>query len=112
MTRALLRSRRAAAASRASVLLAGAALVAAAACGRGDNQSADRNGADTTSADRSATGAERAARCRELPTGVQLLKVETRYGGATKSPYDGLRALGASRVCSALRAHLAELNIS
>lgn len=30
------------------------AALALAACGRGDNQSADRNGADTTSADRSA----------------------------------------------------------
>ena len=36
--------------------LAGA-VFAAAACGRGPNQSADRNGADTTSADRSALGA-------------------------------------------------------
>ena len=38
--------------------LAGALLAATltAACGRGDNQSADRNGADTTSADSSATG--------------------------------------------------------
>lgn len=35
---------------------AGAALAFAAACGRGPNQSADRNGADTTRADTSATG--------------------------------------------------------
>lgn len=32
------------------------AALAASACGRGDNQSADRNSADTTSADRSAQG--------------------------------------------------------
>ena len=52
MTRALLRSRRAVVASTAA-----AALVAAAACGRGANQSAVRNGADTTSADKSVVGA-------------------------------------------------------
>ena len=39
----------------ASAVLAALAL-AAAACGRGENQSADRNGADTTSADSSRTG--------------------------------------------------------
>jgi hypothetical protein len=41
-----------------TVRRAAAFLVAAsaAACGRGDNQSADRNGGDTTSADTSATG--------------------------------------------------------
>ena len=39
----------------ASAVLAALAL-AAAACGRGENQSADRNGADTTSADTSRTG--------------------------------------------------------
>lgn len=41
---------------RTSGVLAVGSLVLAAACGRGDNQSADRNGADTTSADSSATG--------------------------------------------------------
>jgi hypothetical protein len=39
---------------RATALLVAAAL--AGACGRGENQSADRNGADTTSVDTSATG--------------------------------------------------------
>ncbi len=34
-----------------------ALVLALAACGRGDNQSADRNGADTTSADKSVVGA-------------------------------------------------------
>lgn len=38
------------------LLAIAAAAVMAAACGRGANQSADRNGADTTSADTSATG--------------------------------------------------------
>ena len=41
---------------RRTALLA-AAVIAAAACGRGANQSADRNGADTTSASRTTYGA-------------------------------------------------------
>lgn len=42
---------------RATGALLAAGALATAACGRGDNQSADRNGADTTSADRSTLGA-------------------------------------------------------
>ncbi|GJG87063.1 hypothetical protein tb265_22440 [Gemmatimonadetes bacterium T265] len=47
-----------------------AAAVALAACGRGDNQAADRNGADTTSADRSTLGAPVGSMKPQMDSGI------------------------------------------
>jgi hypothetical protein len=72
-----------AAPARAAVAL----LALVAACGRGENQSADRNGADTTSADRSATG--------PLGTGVGDNKPAMDSGFAAASQQlDSLNAAG------------------
>lgn len=65
--------------------LAAAALVLAA-CGRGPNQSADRNGADTTSASRSAYGA---------PVGNNKPANDTAFANA-QGTLDSLKAAGVS----------------
>jgi hypothetical protein len=82
----------------AGVLLA-AALAAATACGRGDNQSADRNGADTTSADTSRTGPFGS------PVGTNEAAKESSFARARgtldslqdagRTPADGLDSMGA-----------------
>lgn len=60
------------------------AVCAAAACGRGPNQSADRNGADTTSADRGALGA---------PVGSNKPANDSAFGKA-QGTLDSLHAAG------------------
>lgn len=81
-----------------TVALAAVAMLAAAACGRGANQSADRNGADTTSADSSATGplgapvgANKPAMDSGFAAGKQRLDS---LQGAGRTPANGIDSVG------------------
>ena len=84
-------------------MAAAATAVALAACGRGENQSADRNGADTTSVDRSAQGTFAA------PVGANKANTDSGFAAASqrldslqeagRTPANGIDSVG-SRVQS------------